>query len=354
MKLLVLTTGGTFGSSETNKGLSAKEVYYKDQLYSLAVKYTNFDVSFTHASSFIKLSENIVPSDWVLIGSIINNNINDVDAVLILHGTDTMAYTTSALSYFEPISKKIPIVLTGSNYPFNKENTDAIVNYVQSIIALKYFMDNGVHGVFIVFNGNTSFSNDARIHVGAKAKKEICEGYCYKTFYCPNGYIGTVKGISNVEFNHDYYNQIYPNKCVFSDLVYDFSPKSVFGLKIYPGMPTGIIRSLVDYGVKSIVIELYNSGTGPVENVDFSLLEEIKFAHNKGINIFAVSQQDGNLGASMNIYETSYMLKDVGAIPLRDLIWESAMPKLMIAHSNFKANEDIINYATTNIAGEIS
>ena len=353
MKTLVVLTGGTFGSSQGENGLTVAKSTQANEIKNRLYQFVNKDVEFTFIQPVNKLSENIDPLDWEKIVNSIIENIAEHDSVLIIHGTDTLAYTASAVSYCEQLSKKYPIVFTGANIPLEAPNTDAIVNTVQSVMALEYFLENNILGAFIVFNGTEHFEHQALIHPATKVKKDKWEEFCYRSFYLNKNAIGTVNGDNSVSFDLKLYNQFFNKKTVYSNLNFKFDANKVTLLKIYPGMDPNIIKLLVDQGKKIIALEIYNSGTAPAFDTNFALTDALKYAHVKGTIIVAVSQHEGKKGATMNIYESSNILIDAGIIPLGNIIWEAASTKMMLACTNFVKREEIIDYLCSNIAGEI-
>lgn len=353
-KILVVLTGGTFGSFTDEKGIvrPSEKKKVKNIISSLL---NPFGMFFKIIAPFNILSENCTPKHWNQLVFAILNEIqnNKYDGIIITHGTDTMAYTSAALSYIEVISKNIPVVITGANYPIFNDYTDAPVNFQDSVTFLKWAISHYLKGVFIVFNGYDRKSKDqpTKIHLGTKVKKVAWEGYCYKSFYLDKDYLGKIYN-DEIVFDFHLYNELFPQKYVLSNLNYGFS-SDIFALKVYPGFNPLIIEHAIDLGAKYIILELYNSGTGPADQSEYSLLPVLKKFRNR-VLFFAVSQHEGKKGATMDIYETSNLLKETGIIPLKDMTWEAAIPKLMLATFNFTDYKKIKDLMLCNIAGEIS
>ncbi len=354
MKTLVIVTGGTFSSTKSSNGLKVAKELEVELLIKESDKYFSNSISLSFEQPICKLSENIDPNDWTLLVNTIEKNMNQYDSILVIHGTDTMAYSSAAISYVETISKKLPIVFTGANYPLEfSDKTDGVVNFIQSLGALKYFVNNNIMGSFIVFNGSNDYKTNALIHIGSKVKKDKWEEACYRSCYIGRNHFGEVAADMKVSFDIDEYNKIVPQDTMFTNLKTSFNAEQVMLLKIYPGMDTKIINYLVDSGVKAIALEIYNSGTAPVQNTVFSFKESLEYAREKEVLVFAISQHEGKQGAVMNIYETSNILNQLGVIPLGNLMWEATVPKLMLAIENFNKIDDISSYMKTNISGEI-
>ena len=353
MKILVVLTGGTFSSINSKKGLSTSttnENFLKDKIQ----HEIPFDVNIKMVQPFSKLSENIDDNDWNNIINCLRENIKpDINGVIIIHGTDTMAYTSSTLAYFEEFSKKVPLICTGANYSLYENGTDAIVNLVQSIISLKKFNEQNIIGSFIVFNGRNDFKEKALIHMGTKVKKDIWEDTCYRSFYIGSHQIGYLEGKDKFSFDTKLYNKLF-NKEVLYDIKSKFNVAEVVSYKIYPGFDPDNIKRDVDNGKKYFIIEIYNSGTAPAKDTYLSLKENVEYAIKNNCIVFAISQHEGHLGATMNLYESSTILLNAGVIPLKNMIWEASIPKLMIASATFTKKNDIIKYMLDNIAGEIN
>lgn len=354
MKTLVIVTGGTFSSTRSSNGLKVAEELQTELLIEEAKKFFKNSISLSFEQTICKLSENIDPNDWALLANTIKEKIDQYDSVLVIHGTDTMAYTSSAISYIENITKKLPVVFTGANYPLEfSDKTDAVVNFIQSLGALKYFVNNHITGSFIVFNGSNNYEKLGLIHIGSKVKKDKWEETCYRSCYIGGNHFGEIDANMEVSFDIDAYNKMVPQDIVVDNLKISFNADKVMLLKIYPGMDAKIINYLVDNGVKAIVLEIYSSGTAPVQDTTFSFKESLKYAQEKDVLIFAISQHEGKQGAVMNIYETSNILNQLGVIPLGNLVWEATVPKLMLAIENFNRIDEISRYMKTSISGEI-
>lgn len=351
MKLLCVITGGTFSSNHTSNGIGINADTDVKFLLNAVKKYCLDSVEVDFITPIFKLSENMDDRDWNIINHAIEKKIDEYDSILVLHGTDTMTYTACALSYNEKISKKKPIVLTGANIPLSFENTDAIVNFIQSILVLEEFIKSNIIGVFIVFNGSNSFNNKAFVHLGVRAKKYKWEGDCYMSFYIDELFLGYYV---NKEYKFDLkkYNQLF-NKDISYKQEIIYESKKISSFKIYAGFDSSILKREFDYGKRYFILEVYSSGTAPIKDTYLSLYESLKYINaNKGI-VFIISQQEGNNGITMDIYESSHILMELNVIPLKNMLWESAIVKLMSA-SSLDNNQEIIDYMLSNISGEIN
>jgi len=358
MKLLIVITGGTFGSKKNDK--NSLNVSKEEEIVNVVkelLEENQKEVSFEYSivSPLIILSESMSPKHWEVI---INSTLQETqkthyDGIVIIHGTDTMPYTASAIAYIENLSKQYPIILTGANYPVFFENTDAKINLKDSLKVMKIFIEQKIKGSFIVFNGINDNKNNTNIHLGTRVKKDKWEKECYRSFYLGKKSLGELTAKNEFDFDSDLYNEIFLKEIKYKDLSIKFNDSNVMAIKIYPGLDPNILIDLFKSGKKYFILEIYNSGTAPANRDKYSLIEPIKYiTENEGL-VFAISQHEGGKGAQMNLYETSISLKEAGMIPLGNIIWESAIPKLMLASANFNKREDIIKFMQTNIAGEI-
>ena len=354
MKLLIVVTGGTFGSKRNNNSLNVSE---KEEIVSIVKelleknkKEINFEYSVI--SPLLILSESMNPKHWeIIINSILQQTQKtNYDGIIVIHGTDTMSYTANAIAYIENLSKKYPIVLTGANYPVFFENTDAKINLKDSLKVMKNFVEFGIKGSFIVFNGIND-NSDTDIHLGTKVKKDKWEKECYRSFYLNKKSLGKLTTKNRFNFDKILYNEIFPKKIKYRNISIKFDDSNTMDIKIYPGLDPNILINLFEKGKKYFLLEIYNSGTAPANYDKYSLVEPINYITENGGTVFAISQQEGGKGAQMNLYETSKSLKEAGIIPLGNMIWESAISKLMLASANFNKKEDIVEYMQTNIAG---
>ena len=357
MKLLIVITGGTFGSKKNNNSLNVSKKEEITCIVKELLKENQKEIKFEYniISPLIILSENMNSEHWeILINSILEQiEKSNYHGIIIIHGTDTMPYTANAIAYIESLSKTYPIILTGANYPVFFENTDAKINLQASLKTIKHFIEENINGSFIVFNGINNDISNTNIHLGTRVKKDKWEQECYRSFYIGNYSLGKLKTKQKLIFDYSLYNKIFPKEKRYKTILAKFNNSNILAIKIYPGLDPNILINLFKNGKKYFLLEIYNSGTAPANNDNYSLINSIKYIIEKGGIVFAISQHEGGKGAQMNLYETSINLKNSGLIPLGNMIWESAIPKLMLASANFTKKEDIIKFMQTNIAGEI-
>lgn len=358
-KIRIIYTGGTIGGKANQNGVIDDDVKSKKFMSLLSQRHPslmsdiNFDeIELSTETPIKEFSENMAPSDWAVIGkSVYKASQDNVDAVVIAHGTDTMVYTAASLTYMLQ-GIKIPVVLTGSNMPIEAPITDASQNMHD---AMKVALDDRFRGVYIVFSGIDGEPSD--IHLGCRARKVRFAENCFKSIN-----IDKIGCLSKKRFS-SYYSINIINEKLLNKVallhsgkefaLHDSFVDKVLFLKIYPGFNPDYIDQIIDRkDVKGIILEIYGSGTGCVKG-KYSLTSIVEKANSRNfsIPIFITSQQEGRV--VMDTYSSSKELISVGAIPLKDMISEAAIPKLMWALGQANSKNDIINIMLTNYCGEL-
>jgi L-asparaginase/Glu-tRNA(Gln) amidotransferase subunit D len=182
-KLRIIYVGGTIGGKEGPGGeikVDFKWKPFRDLLYkkypSLKRDLERKNVELSHDSPIREFSENMIPSDWTKIAKSVDKAIKEkIDSIVIAHGTDTMCYTSAALSFMLQ-GIKIPVVLTGSNIPLETEGTDAVTNMHD---AIRVALDKRFKGVFLVFSGIDN--QPSNIHLGCRVRKVKFSGNCFES-----------------------------------------------------------------------------------------------------------------------------------------------------------------------------
>ncbi len=320
-RILMITTGGTIASCSTDSGLAP--LISAKQLVSYVPKVNSIcDIEFLDLLNLD--STNIAPKHWIMLVETIEQNYDNYDGFVICHGTDTMAYTSAAISYMIQNSKK-PIVVTGSQKPINLEVTDAKTNLLDSFL---FASNDKAHGVNIVFDGN--------VIAGTRAKKERTKSYhAFSSINYP--YIAKIQDKKVVFYIDDKQNIISPVE------FYNKLNQKVFLLKLVPNIDPNIIRYLNDQ-YDALIIESYGVGGLPsYEQYSTSFTDALKdFVSCKKVAVMAT--QVTHEGSDIAVYQVGDTVKNLpNVLEARDMNLEAVVTKLMWTVGNFGDFEQIKN-----------
>lgn len=283
-------------------------------------------------------SANITPSFWVKLAQTIEENYDKYDGFVVLHGTDTMAYTASAVSFMLENLQK-PVIFTGSQLPIGMLRTDGKENLVTSIeIAAERRNEIPVAPEVCIY-----FEN--KLHRGNRTSKYSAEHF--NAFRSVNYPALAEVGI-HIKYNHAaiQYPTIERPLKVHTNL-----DNNIALLKLYPGISLEIIDAVISTkGLKAIVLETFGSGNAPSE---IWFINRIKKAIEDGIIVLNVSQCFGG-SVEMGKYETSVALRNCGVISGYDSTTEAALTKLMFLLGQNFSYEDIVKNLNKSIRGEIT
>lgn len=293
-----------------------------------------------HSISFdpVKDSSNIDPSVWVKMAEIIEDSYNDFDGFVILHGTDTMAYTASALSFMlENLSK--PVILTGSQLPIGLLRTDGRENLITAIeiAAAKENDLPAVPEVCIFF--------DNRLTRGNRTTKMSAEHF--DAFYSPN-----YPPLAEVGLHLKYYGNLisYPKKD-HNLTVHKGFDTNVAILKLFPGINRKLVSAITKTeGLRGLIMETFGSGNAPTYQW---FLDDLKQFIDKGGIILNVTQCLGG-SVEMGLYETSRQMLAAGVVSGTDITSEASVTKLMYLLGRYSSRETVVEYLKKSLAGEIS
>jgi L-asparaginase len=252
------------------------------------------------------------PEIWIQLADIIGKNYNKYDGFVVLHGSDTMAYTASALSFLlENLGK--PVILTGSQLPVNVLRSDAQENIIVSI-EIAAAKENGkakVPEVCVYFENH--------LYRGNRTYKHNAENF--DAFNSSNYQELATAGV-HIKYNDGFIAKPSAKKLV----VHQSLDTNIAIVKLFPGINPAVLESIINTkGLKAIVLETYGTGNAPTDN---TFLKPLEKAAKKGIILLNVTQCRAG-AVQQGRYETSTELKKIGIISGADMTTETAVAKLM-------------------------
>jgi L-asparaginase len=338
ISILIIYTGGTIGMANDPATGALVPVNFSDisdqvpelKKFGYRIRSVSFDP--------VTDSSNMEPSIWVKIADTIEKNYNDHDGFVILHGTDTMAYSASALSFILENLEK-PVIFTGSQLPIGVLRTDGKENLITAI-EIAAAKNNGlpmVPEVCIYF--------DNKLMRGNRTTKISAEQF--EAFATPNYPFLAEAGL-HIRFNNNMirYPVIRRDLQVHRELNTD-----VGVLKLFPGISRNFVKALLGtVGLRVLILETYGAGNAPTFKWFLDDLSE--FISNGGL-IVNVTQCHGGT-VEMGLYETSREMMNAGVISGRDMTSEASVTKVMHLCGRFDSREKIIYYLNKSLAGEIT
>ena len=331
-KILILNTGGTIGMTRTEKGYMPDRDYFRKALLNMdslkAPGMPAWDLSETEE---LLDSSNMTVRDWNEIAKLLADAYDSYDGFVVLHGTDTMAYTASALSFMlEGLNK--PVILTGSQIPLCELRSDGRDNLISSMLIAA---EGRAKEVCIYFGG--------KLLRGNRSTKYSADGLL--AFTTPNYPPLAEAGIS-IQYNTK--AMLDPPQKAFQLQLLEEVPIGV--LKVFPGIQFGLFESIMTESLKGIVIETFGAGNIPAGGD--ALLPIIRRAFENG-SILAVCSQCPQGTVSLGTYETSSGLTAAGAVSGKDLTTEAAVAKLYYLFSKGYPKEEIKRLMERSLRGEM-
>ena len=331
--VLIIYTGGTIGMVQDEKG--ALHPFELNRIYDALpqLKHAAYQIDSCQLDPIID-SSNMNPTIWKKIVDVIENEYDNYDGFLVLHGTDTMAYTASALSFaFENLGK--PIVLTGSQLPLGMLRSDGRENIICALeIASAQKML--IPEVCIFFEN--------KLYRGNRSTKVSAQNFnAFSSFNYPSL---AVAGI-DIYYKTDLISAVPTN----SMKVYKNFDEHIAILHLFPGITQEVVHSVLSIqGLKAVIISTYGSGNAPTEDW---FLKELEETVAKGIIVYDVTQCKSG---SVNIgrYATSSDLGRIGVVSGYDITIEAAVTKLMFLFGNYSDKDTITKMLTQSLRGEIT
>ena len=328
-KILLLATGGTIAAKTGEKGLQPA-LASEEMLKYMSNLRQYYDID---TRDILNLdSSNIQAEEWQTMARAVFDAMDEYDGFVITHGTDTMAYSASMLSYMLRNLKK-PVLFTGSQMPIDNLLTDARNNLYTAFAAI----DCAIPGVFLAFN--------YKIINGCRAVKVRTLGFeAFESVNAP--YLGEIYA----DGMRCYKDHIRKPDDTSPTVLMDNVCKDVFLLKLIPGTKPEIFDMLCNMHYKGIVLETF--GIGGLHYVRRNLLPKLKRLIDMGISVVACSQCLYET-SDFSIYEVGNRLLECGVIPGRDMTSEASVTKLMWALGQTDDPDEVRNIFNTNYAGEV-
>ena len=325
-KILLLTTGGTIASMPGGEGLEPHRSGVMER--ELEQLRTYYEISVMDVMCLD--SSNIRPEEWQIIARTIFENRFGFDGIVVSHGTDTMAYTASAVTFMLP-DIDVPVVFTGSQLPLADMLSDGPDN-LRTAFAMAA---SGHPGVFLAF--------DRKVMRGCRAVKVRASGF--SAFESVNAHYAAQ--VSNLGLVVD--PQVLPEAKGEPRLCTDIS-REVFLLKLTPGLNPAVFDMLAAMGYKGIVIEAF--GLGGINFLNRGL-RGIRRCIEDGVSIVVTTQCLYD-SSDLRVYQVGNKLLDLGVIQGRDMTSEAAMTKLMWAIGQGMDQQQIAEIFTKSLAGEVT
>lgn len=331
--VLIVYSGGTIGMKKTPTGWAPESGY----LQSLMKNMTQFQTDTLPLYEIYEMnplldSSAMKPTDWVRIGNVINSNYNKYDAFIVLHGTDTMAYSASALSFmFENLNKTV--IITGSQTPLCEPFTDATNNILASLITIR---DHDIPEVVQVFG--------SKMFRGNRIQKITANSYVgFDSGNYPTLAMYGAEFLFNFKYMRNFTNEPFKYLPSFSD--------KVVIIHLHPGIsPSFISSALSNKNIKGAILYAFGAGNGPSDE-DF--LQPFIDAINRGVIVVDITQCHSG-AVDLGDYDAAYGYKSIGVLSGYDMTLEAAYAKLSWLIGQGYTTETIKDLMTTDLRGEIT
>ena len=337
-KILLIYTGGTIGMMKDFETGALKAFNFAKLLHRIPeLKQLECDIETFSFDNPID-SSNMNPEEWVKIATIIEDNYLFFDGFVVLHGSDTMSYSASALSFMlENLSK--PVIFTGSQLPIGDLRTDAKENLITAIQIASLQIDHKpalsevcLYFEYKLYRGNRTTkinSENFNAFISPNYPHLIESGVYLKTF--PELFLPKIK-VKKLRIHKNFEN-------------------NVTIVKIFPGMSQTILSAIFAIPkLKGVILETYGAGNAPTEEWFLSLLKK---GISRGLQIVNVTQC--SIGSvTMGKYETSSEMKEIGIISGKDITTEAAVTKLMYLLAENVPIDSFKKIFETSLHGELS
>lgn len=336
--VVIMSTGGTIASRVDYRTGAVRSAMSASDLYGVVPELADLARVDTEIV-FSIYSENLRQQDWTELANKVSQRIEEgVDGVVIAHGTDTMAYTSAALS-FALQNLPIPVILVGAQRSSDRPSSDAATNLIGAVKAA----GEGPFAEVGLAMHETVSDTSIVVHRGVKVRK--CHTSRRDTFKSINGFpLAKVQDLVVTMIGDSHLKRDRKRKLVLKP---NFSDKVAL-VKFHPGLDPAVIDFYVEKGFKGILLE--GSGLGHISKFCF---DAIKRATAKGVVVALASQCIWGR-VNMNVYDTGRDLQSFGVVPLEDMFPETGLVKLMWVLGQTDDQKEAIKLLKTNIAGEYS
>lgn len=335
-KILIINTGGTISSIHGDKGLEPKVGFIPDQLPKMPELHMPGMPSY-HVIEYDPLidSSNVTIHDWNKMAKTVADNYALYDGFVILHGTDTLSYTASALSFmFENLGK--PVIITGSQIPFSCSRNDARENIITALLLAAH---DEITEVCVYFG--------ERLLRGNRSQK--ISAHQLNAFDSPN-----YPDLADIGIQLKVYTKrlFHLNHASKQTLIWQpVSLHFITNFRLFPGFSSTMLGTILNQPIVGMILESY--GVGNAQNNDPKFLEHLKTATEDGIIIINCSQCYRGI-VEMHSYTTGQSLLDAGLISGFDMTTEAAHCKLLYLFSKKLTVEEIKTKMQENLRGELT